>query len=287
MYTSSRLLPVLPGSERTCDIVERLAGMECKLDDAIALKRLSAVESRLDVMLNQLEVEPDMTLHGLNSVPSKPNPTPIKAKAAKSAETSSKPTSIPLKKISTAKLTGKSAHGLDMVFQISSKAQPLLVLGVIKSLQLAGLNTIVRLHHHSSVIDIDEDAFLFRSLLTAFQIGIDTSVSRALADYDFVFTFILTNQLQGHDVDLTVSSSNATIFTDKTCARLLWKLAGGAFSGEGCNFWLDRVDEALTDIQQTDLVKKQILKQFNKSNGFLCDVAVSVLDGYNFRWRQM
>lgn len=279
MYNSSRLMPInQEDSKGKQDIVERLTGIEGKLDEAIALKRLNSVESRVDAMLNQLGIKPDTPLSRLNKMDAKLDTMLGQLETAKPTVVTPKPKPIPLKKITAAKLSGKATKGLDLVFQVSPKAQPLLILGVIKSLQLAGLNTIVRLHHHSSIINIDNDAFLFRSLLTAFQITLDKSVSRKVADHDFVFTFILTNRLEGHDIDLTAASSTYTpIFSDKTCAKLVWKLAGGECSAQNCDFWLDRVDVALTDAKQTESVKKQISKQFNKSNGLLGDVAVSVL----------
>lgn len=281
MYQTERLLPVNQKSNnKSEDIVDRLSKIEGKLDDAIAMKRLSSLESRLDSMLNQLGVSASTPLARLDKMEAKLDSMLGQLETAKPTVQVAKPKPIPIRKVVKAKLSGKTQKGLDLVFQVSPKAQPLLILGVIKSLQMGGLKTIVRLHHHSSVIKLEEEAFLIKSLLTSFQIDLDKSVSRRVADYDFVFTFILTNRLEGHDIDLTVSSSTYTpIYSDKICAGLVWKLAGGEHSGQNCDFWLDVVDSGLRNDKLTEKVKKQISKQFSKSGGQLCDVAVSVIEG--------
>merc|ERR1711970_124291 len=144
---------------------------------------------------------------------------------------------------------------------------------------MAGMNTLVRFHSHSSVRNTEDDGFLMRSLFTAFQIDLDTRASRAVRDYDYVFTFLLTNKLEGHDIDLTITSSSHTpIYDDKNCAKLMWKLAGGAVC-DMCELWVERVDLALSDKTQTAGVKKQISKNYNDAGGKLCDLAVSVLNG--------
>jgi len=284
MYEVNRILPIVGTQQETPqsgDIVSKLSNLEGRLDEAIALKRLSAVESRVDGMLKKLNIDPASSTARLDKMNTKLDSMLGKLETAKPTVVVPKPLPITKRNIAKAKLGNKSIKNLDLVFQVSTKSQPLLILGVVKSLRLAGLNVSVRLHHHSSVINKDEEGFLFKSLLTAFQIEEDKHISRRVADYDYVFTFLLTNRLDGHDIDLTLHNSTMTpIHSDKNCAKLVWKLAGGVMCDESlCDFWLERVNAALTDKTQTDGIKKQIAKNYNETGGNLCDVIISVLNG--------
>merc|ERR1711879_449862 len=216
------------------DIVQNLTDLENKVDEKIALRRLNTLETKLDGLISKLGVQPKKDTKNAPKKASKPAPKKAPTPPAPKIE----PVSLPKKSIPTASLTKKSVKNLDLVIQVSPSSEPVFLLAAIKSLQLAKSNVCIRLHYHSSVIKQDEAGYKFNSLISAFDLKPNGNISRLVQNFDYVFTFLVTNRLEsGVDVDCCLNGAkHASIVGDLGCSRFIWKLAGGDYCDE-CDYW--------------------------------------------------
>jgi len=264
------------------DIVDQLTNLESKIDEKIALRRLNTIESKLDGLISKLGVADKKSSKKSSEGskgPKKDTKTNFSKKVkAKVVLPKVQPVSLPKKTIPTASLTKKSTKNLDLVVQVNPTAEPVFLLATIKSLQLAKSNVCIRIHYHSSVIKQDEAGYKFNSLLSAFDLGVNADTSRKVINYDYVFTFIITNSLTNTDIDCCVNGAkHANVSGDATCSKFVWKMAGGAWCDE-CDYWSDLVSSAVNDKKQLSSVQAEVKKNFGKGNGRFADVAVAILD---------
>ena len=239
---------------------------------------MNTLETKLDGLISKLGVKNEAPKNN-NKNSSKKASKPAPKKAPTPPAPKIEPVSLPKKSIPTASLTKKSAkNNLDLVIQVSPSSEPVFLLAAIRSLQLAKSNVCIRLHYHSSVIKQDEAGYKFNSLMSAFDLKPNGNISRLVQNFDYVFTFLVTNRLEsGVDVDCCLNGAkHASIVGDLGCSRFIWKLAGGDYCDE-CDYWSDLVESALSDKKQVDKVKAEIKKNFSCKKGRFCDVAVAIL----------
>jgi len=262
------------------DIVQTLTDLEGKIDEKIALRRLNTLESKLDGWISKLGVPEsgDKNKSSKNSKKESKKDTKKAKQAPPAPLPKVQPVSLPKKTIPAASLTTPSNKNLDLVIQVSPQAEPVFLLAAIRSLQLAKSNVCIRLHYHSSVIKQDEAGYKFNSLFSAFDLKCNDNISRLVQNFDYVFTFLITNKLEKNvDVDCCLNGAkHASIVGDVCCSRFVWKLAGGAYCDE-CDYWSDLVQEVVNDKKQLASVQAEIKKNFGKGSGRFCDVAVAIL----------
>jgi len=267
------------------DIVEKLSNLEEKIDEKIALRRLTDLDSKLDSLIGQLggekkliQVMKKSEKSNSKKSESKKSDSKNSKKAAPALLSKIEPVSLPKKNIPAANLTNPSKKHLDLVIQVSPNAEPVFILAAIRSLQLAKSNVCVRVHYHSSVIKQDEAGYKFNSLMTAFDLALNADISRKVTSFDYVFTFLITNKLQNTNVDLCLNGAkHASICSDSVCAKFIWKLAGGAYCDE-CEYWADAVSAVLSDKKQLSSFQAEVKKNFSKGKGKFADVVVAILE---------
>lgn len=248
-------------------VIADLNVCETQLNAAIQARKLAKMKSDLDKCLNSLDqsVLKQAVDNASNQNKAKANVQTCTGNV-KSAQTSNKNTNA-------IKFGKNKLSQVDIVCQISPKFNPKMTLKTISLLAQSDKKMVVRQHIHSSIPIGDAKGCIaeFNKMASQNGIKVNREPGRSTSSLDFVFTFLITNNMNMNvcNIDASIHASQfSSIMNDSNIAKFIFDIAGGQEMSEMDHFWCDIVSEALEDNSKLNSVKSQVNKNFNSTGGF-------------------
>jgi len=249
--------------------------------DSSAIKDLNSVEKDLDIAikkrtLNRLENEVDRCINSVDQE--------VLNKAVNSSRSAkSKPSNGAQTKKMAINFNDSKIKSPDCLIQISPNFNPKLTLKVISEIQKSGKNISIRQHIHSSVnvAEAKKSTSNFEKLIQNYSnLKINREPGRHTSDYDFLFTFLISNNQNVKSfgsIDVTIHAANfAAISGDLNVARFLFDVAGGNnVETDIDSYWCEMISQGCETGSEKNM--KSVLEKNYDWNGGLSDVLVGLI----------